>query len=171
MSIIDYTKELSVSQIGCTDTFNVTLSLTAQPQIIKTPTDIALILDKSGSMAGKPLANLKKGANKFIDVISETTGGLLSGTIGNGSRIGIISFSSTSTQDVPFSASVKRLKDGVDKLKTGGYTNHADAFNKALKMLDKSSNNEKVMVMFTDGKTTIGSNPADISDRAKKEGH
>ena len=39
------------------------------------PTDIVLILDRSGSMEGQPLADLKMGINTFIDIIAGATGG------------------------------------------------------------------------------------------------
>ncbi len=75
MGITNSNKELSVSEIGCGGSFNVKLSLTAQPDIVSNPTDIVLILDRSGSMAGSPLANLKNGAKKFIEIIDEATDG------------------------------------------------------------------------------------------------
>lgn len=41
-----------------------------------------LILDRSGSMAGSALANLKNGAKAFIDIIDEATDGAQDGQIG-----------------------------------------------------------------------------------------
>ena len=46
----------------------MTLALTAAPDIISNPTDIVLVLDRSGSMAGAPLASMKAGAKTFIDI-------------------------------------------------------------------------------------------------------
>ena len=59
MGITNSNKELSVSEIGCGGSFNVKLSLTAEPDIVSNPTDIVLILDRSGSMAGVRLPTLK----------------------------------------------------------------------------------------------------------------
>ena len=73
----------------------MTLALTAAPDIISNPTDIVLVLDRSGSMAGTPLANMKTGAKTFIGIIEEATGGTQDGQIGSGSRIGIVSFADT----------------------------------------------------------------------------
>lgn len=70
----------------------VRLSLTAEPDIVSNPTDIVLILDRSGSMTGSALANLKLGANTFIDIIDEATDGTQDGQIGSGSRIAVVSF-------------------------------------------------------------------------------
>ncbi|MGN0766068.1 MAG: hypothetical protein ACI4MO_06305 [Christensenellales bacterium] len=69
MGIISSNKTISKRQINCKETFDVTLSLTAEPNIVSNPTDIVLILDRSGSMQGSPLVNLKKGAKKFIEII------------------------------------------------------------------------------------------------------
>ena len=71
MGITNSNKELNVSSIDCGGTFRVKLSLTAEPNILTNPTDIVLVLDRSGSMSGSPLANLKNGAKKFIDIIAD----------------------------------------------------------------------------------------------------
>lgn len=59
----------------------MTLALTAAPDIVENPTDIVLILDRSGSMAGAPLAAVKEGAKTFIDIIDEATDGSQDGQI------------------------------------------------------------------------------------------
>ena len=148
----------------------MTLALTAAPDIISNPTDIALILDRSGSMAGTPLASMKTGAKTFIDIISQSTGGQPTGEIGSGSRIGIVSFANTAVQDTQMITSVDDLKAAVDGLTAGGNTNHADAFSQALALFDPSSGNAKVMVMFTDGNTTTGAPPAPVAAAARAQG-
>lgn len=170
MGVTNSNKELNVTQIDCGGSFKIQLSLTAAPDITSNPTDIVLILDRSGSMAGSPLANLKNGAKKFIDIIDEATDSSQDGQIGSGSRIGIVSFANTATQDTQLITSVDDLKDAVDSLSSGGSTNHADAFEKALDLFDPMSSNAKVMVMFTDGVTTAGGNPNTVASEAKSQG-
>ncbi|MGN0614249.1 MAG: VWA domain-containing protein, partial [Porcipelethomonas sp.] len=82
MGITNSNKELSTPQINCGDSFKIKLSLTAEPNIVKNPTDIVLVLDRSRSMAGSALANLKNGAKKFIDIIDEATDSAHDGQIG-----------------------------------------------------------------------------------------
>lgn len=170
MGITNSNKELSTNKIDCGDSFKVKLSLTAEPDIANNPTDIVLILDRSRSMAGSPLANLKNGAKKFIDIIDESTDSSQDGQIGLGSRIGIVSFADTATQDTQLITSVADLKAAVDSLSANGLTNHADAFTKALQLFDPASSNAKVMVMFTDGRTTVGGNATPIAETARAQG-
>lgn len=170
MGITNSNKELSATRIDCNGSFQVKLSLTAAPDIVTNPTDIVLILDRSGSMAGSALANLKSGAKTFIDIISSATGGAQDGQIGSGSRIGIVSFAETAVQDTQLITSVSDLKAAVDALSAGGNTNHADAFTKASELLAPPSANAKVMVMFTDGKTTAGPNPSPVAQAARDAG-
>lgn len=170
MGITNSNKELSTTGIDCGGSFKVKLSLTAEPDITSNPTDIVLILDRSQSMAGSPLANLKNGAKKFVDIIDEATDSAQDGQIGYGSHIGIVSFSTIATQDTQLTTSVADLNAAINALSAGGSTNHEDAFTKALNLFDPASANEKVMVMFTDGKTTAGGNPNTVASAAKAQG-
>lgn len=169
MGITNSNKELSTQTIDCGGTFRVRLSLTAEPDITSNPVDIVLILDRSGSMAGSPMANLKNGARKFIEIIDQSTGGN-PGQIGGGSHIGIVSFSDTAVQDTQLITSVAALNAAVDEMTAGGRTNHGDAFTEALDLYNPSSTNAKVMVMFTDGVTTTGPDPAPVAALAKSQG-
>ena len=170
MGITNSNKQISVDRIDCNGTFKVTLALSAAPDISSNPTDIVLVLDRSGSMTGSPLANMKLGANSFIDIIDQATDSSQDGTIGSGSRIGIVSFSNTATADTQLITSVAALKSAVDSLTAGGSTNHADAFAKAVQLFDPASSNAKVIVMFTDGKTTAGPPPAPVAAAARASG-
>ena len=170
MGVTNSNKVINVDQISCDGSLRVTLALTAAPDIISNPTDIVLVLDRSGSMAGAPLASMKEGAKTFIDIIEEATDGVQDGQIGSGSRIGIVSFAETATVDAPLITSVDDLKDAVDGLTAGGSTNHADAFTKATELLTPPSGNARVMVMFTDGNTTAGAPPAPVAAAARAQG-
>lgn len=168
MGITNSNKVLSTGQIACGETLKVTLALTAAPDIMSNSVDIALVLDRSGSMAGIPLANMKAGAKTFIDIIAESTGGQPAGEIGAGSRIGIVSFADTAVQDTQLITSVADLKGAVDALSAGGSTNHAEAFEQATALFDPSSSNARVIVMFTDGNTT-GVPPAPVAAAARAQ--
>lgn len=170
MGVTNSNKQISTELIDCDGSLNVTLSLTAVPDISDNPADIVLVLDRSGSMEGSALENLKIGANTFIDIIDETTDGSQDGQIGGGSHIAIVSFSSTATVDEPLITSVEALKDAVDALVANGFTNHADAFTKAGELFDPASTAQKIIVMFTDGKTTAGIPPAPVAAALRAAG-
>ncbi len=170
MGVTSSNKIISTEQISCGGTLKVTLALSAAPDIISSPTDIVLALDRSGSMSGSPLFNMKEGAKAFIDIISESTGGSQDGEIGYGSRIGIVSFADSATVNSQLITDVSDLKDAVDSIVAGGSTNHADAFAKSMALFDPSSSNAKVIVMFTDGKTTSGLPPAPVAAMARASG-
>ena len=170
MGITNSNKVVSTNRINCDGALRVTLALTAAPDIVSNPTDIVLILDRSGSMTGTPLADMKLGAKTFIDIIDEATDGSKDGQIGSGSRMGIVSFSNNAVTDTQLITSVDTLKTAVDSLTAGGNTNYADAFTKAVQMFDPTSANAKVMVMFTDGNTTTGAPPAPVAAAIRAQG-
>ena len=66
MGVTNSNKVISTDRIACDGSLRVTLALTAAPDILTNPTDIVLALDRSGSMAGEPLANVKLGAKTFM---------------------------------------------------------------------------------------------------------
>ena len=169
MGVTNYNKQLSATQISCDGAFNIRLSLTAEPDIMANPVDIVLILDRSGSMAGSALANLKNGAKAFVDVIYSATGGT-NGQIAGGTRIGIVSFADVATQNQPLITDINLLKASIDGLTAGGSTNHADAFTKATDLLQGSTANQRFMIMFTDGFTTAGGDPNAVATAAKAQG-
>lgn len=170
MGITNSNKTVSVDRIDCDGTLQVSLALTAAPDIMANPVDIVLVLDRSGSMTGEPLAAMKAGAAAFIDIIAEATGGGASGQIGFGSRIGVVSFSDAATADAQLITSVPALKLAVGGLTAGGRTNHAAAFTLAAQLFDPASPNDKVIVMFTDGNTTAGAPPAPAAAAARAQG-
>ena len=171
MGITSSNKVVDRSEIQCDGQLKVTLALTASPDIIENPTDIVLVPDRSGSMAGVPLAAVKEGADTFIDIIQQaTSNGGGSGELGSGTKMGVVSFATTARQDTAMITSVADLKGAVNALVAGGSTNHGDAFAQATELLETGTNPVKVMVMFTDGNTTAGPPPAPIADLAKAKG-
>ena len=170
MGVTNSNKVINQDRIDCDGSLRVTLAITAAPDIISNPTDIVLVLDRSGSMAGAPLSAMKIGAKTFIDIIDEATDSSKDGQIGSGSRMGVVSFSSTAVADTQLITSVDALKNAVDGLSAGGSTNHADAFTKAMELFEPASSNAKVIVLFTDGNTTAGAPPAPVAAAARAQG-
>ena len=97
------------------------------------------------------MANMKLGAKTFIDIIDEATDSGQDGTIGSGSRIGIVSFADTAAADTQL------ITDTA-------------AFTQAVDLFDPMSSNARVIVMFTDGKTTAGAPPSPVAAAARAAG-
>ena len=53
MGITNSNKQINTDQIDCNGTLKITLALSAAPDIASNPTDIVLVLDRSGSMTGQ----------------------------------------------------------------------------------------------------------------------
>jgi len=170
MSIINANKEINVTEINCDETLKVTLSLTAQPDIITTPVDIVLLIDRSCSLAGVPFSLLKQSLYEFIDQIDEASDGTQNVTIGNESRIGLVSFAGEAQINVPLSTSVETLKNAIEDLTTGCNSNHYAAFSTATQLLTNTSENRKVIVLFTASHNTLGEDPAIAAKAAKDAG-
>ena len=168
MAITNTDKTLSETRISRDGTLEVTLSVTAQPGGTACgDMDVALVLDRSGSMAGSPLEHLKAGAKDFIDLVLARGGAKDDGS--DGSRVGIVSFAGTATTDVPLTSDSAALRRAVDALTAQGSTNHADGFTAGGALLNGSTR-KKVLVIFTDGETTVGADPTAIAEKLRRHG-
>lgn len=161
---------VSPDAIDCGQSTTVTMNLTGQNGITQNPVDVELVLDTSGSMQGTPFTNLKVAANKFIDVLDKGSDGVQNGVIGNGSRIGIVSFDSIAFLKAPLTNNANQLKGTVNSLSLGGNTNHGAAFQLAQQQLSATGTNKKILVMFTDGETNVGPQPGPIATNIKAAG-
>ncbi len=169
MGVINSNKELSLAQITCGGSLNVTLSLTAEPDITTTPADIVLVLNRSQNMAGS-LDTVKSVASRFVEIIEGATGTAGNGEIGGGSRIAIVSFADTATQDTQLITSAADLNAAINALAAGGGANTAAAFTEALDLFEPASTNAKVIVVLSDGVSTVGGDAVAEAGAAKAIG-
>lgn len=100
-----------------------------------------LVIDKSGSMRGKPLMDAKIGAKTFI------------GYMGSFDRASIISFDDEVTVIQPFTDSRELLTTAVDDINAlAGLTAFFDAINAAITEIKKEGlKRKKVIIVLTDG--------------------
>ena len=170
MGVRNPIKTINKGLIKCNEKATINIGFDAFSELKNRPADIILIVDRSSSMNGERIKFTKEGVNNLIDLVSEASGGIVGESISNGSRIGLVTFATTSSLASPLTTDVKQLKDAVANIAVGGSTNHSAAFTEARKMIDYNVKNDKIVIMFTDGITTEGNDPASITTAIKNEG-
>lgn len=169
MAITSVNKTVNVEDLLCGGEAQVTLSVTATPSMTENPVDIVLTLDRSGSMAGTALTNLKAAATTFVETIAKSTGSADGSEILGGSRIGIVSFAASATIDTQLITNTAQLDAAINALVANGNTNQADAFGKANSLFDDTTKH-RIVVMVTDGKPTVGPDPTPIAEALRAVG-
>ncbi|NPV04430.1 MAG: VWA domain-containing protein [Syntrophaceae bacterium] len=85
--------------------------------------EIMMILDRSGSMAGQKMTDLKRAANSFLDFFVETQAE---------DRVGLISFATTVSLDRPLGSDfVDPMRSAINAMTAVGATNTEDALDRA----------------------------------------
>ena len=122
-------------------TSTVTLSVTGTPQ--DKPVDAVLVLDRSQSMQGTKLANLKTAAQLFVNKVIDDNAS---------SRVGIVAYGNAATALHAFSSDKTSLNAAISALSLDGYTNMHDGMIKANDMLALANpGSVKVVVFMSDG--------------------
>lgn len=121
------------------------------------PLQVVLVLDVSGSMAGKPLEDAKVAAIRFLDRLE------------SGDQAAVIAFSSPVDPDpthldgkreVGFTQDISSLYDVVEHLQSGGKTALYQAVQKAVAMAAKQPTGHRAVLLLTDGRN----DPPDVGD-------
>ena len=121
------------------DNIPITDFVVSQFNNIEQPLAIVLVIDTSGSMAGKPLANSVTAAKDFIS------------TLTSGDLVALISFSNKATILQELTSDHGKIVEALDGLKADGDTAHYDALVEATNLL-KNRSERRVIVSLTDGK-------------------
>jgi hypothetical protein len=111
-----------------------------------------LVLDRSGSMDGQPIADLKVAAKSFLDFFLSTQ---------DKDKMGLISFATAARVDRPVGTNyVTAMKTAIDGMSADGYTNSEDAIDQAngpLGLTDQSglpsdARVQQFLIFFSDGR-------------------
>ncbi|MBM7715165.1 Mg-chelatase subunit ChlD [Bacillus thermophilus] len=124
------------------------VELAIEGKNVKTSSDIVLVLDKSNSMGlGRRLSKAKQAANEFVDNL------LLEGS---STRIALVSFNHQATINQDFSgySNKRQLKNAINGVWPSGGTNIQAGLHQAQTMLARSSADQKVIVVLSDGEPT-----------------
>ncbi len=126
------------------------------------PRDFVYVIDTSGSMRGRRLAQAKKALRFCLDQLGEND------------RFAMINFASTVTKyhnglQTASKGNLEAARRWVDDLEATGGTNIDEALRDALAMRSSDQGRTYTMVFFTDGQPTWGEkNPVKILENVKK---
>lgn len=126
--------------------------------------DIALLMDLSGSMSGNRIKEALKAGRILVDELLDLKYQQL-GVVGFASSSKIIS--SLSDDKNILSSSITELENCMERYELGGGTNMREAIRLGIEVL-KYSNNQKVMILVTDGED--GSESRRIASDARNQG-
>ena len=106
--------------------------------------NILLILDRSLSMHGEKLVNLKNGAKKFVKE-----------ALARGAKVGVLDFSDSANLSCPCTDNLNKLVKAIDGLKAGGGTRLGKALTLAEKSFSEAGDDVvSIACVFSDGQPT-----------------
>ena len=109
------------------------------------PLSAVLVIDTSGSMDGRPLADAQSAARRFVE------------KMGPQDRIAVVAFSSTPRVASGFTNDRVALDAAITGLRASGETALYDGVVKAAGLFDPASAGRRAIVLLSDGKDTVSS--------------
>lgn len=107
--------------------------------------DVALVLDVSGSMDGRPLEETKNAAGQFVDV-----------ALGNGAECALVTYDNEAQTLSGFSSDGATLRSEALGLDSGGGTNIEDGLAQAAALLAARPQSAQYIVLMSDGEPNDG---------------
>lgn len=126
--------------------------------------DICLVLDRSGSMEGQPLKDLKNAVNVFLDELEATS---------SDEQVSLASYASNATLDRNLSTNYSNVRKDVDKLKADGMTAIGLGLQKGIDGVmgaNRRTLSAPIIVLMTDGNHNTGVEPIVPAREAAKQG-
>ena len=121
----------------------IRLSITGDCGTGRNTTDIALVIDRSGSMGGDKILAAQDAARAFIGAIDFVD-----------SRVAVVAFNQAAILEQPLTANPVNVEVAIDALVAGGGTNIADGLDAARRELTgprRRSGADSVIILLTDG--------------------
>jgi uncharacterized protein YegL len=115
--------------------------------------DVCLVLDRSGSMKGQKLRDLKLAVHDFLDVLEQTDAD---------EQVALASYSSKSRLDVKLVTKYAGIRDHVDDFRASGMTAIGRALNTGIDGVTGSRSRNlsvPIIILMTDGQHNTGIEP------------
>ena len=127
----------------------VTLTTTVSPALCAPiPVDVVLVIDRSSSMRGQPLADAKQAAKSFAASMNLEI-----------DQIGLVSFASSGQLDQPLTHNQGAITNAIDNLITSNGTNIIAGIAQAQSELTSTRHNaaaSRVIILLSDGQPNVG---------------
>jgi Ca-activated chloride channel family protein len=139
------------------DTYETELFATAA----RLDRDVCLVLDRSGSMKGQKLKDLKSAVGVFISAISDPN---------QQPFVGLASYSTNATLDQQLTSNMSSIEEKSKAMVADGYTNIGAGINTGRTILAGGHDpqfTEKIMVLMTDGIHNQATSPETAAEQAK----
>lgn len=141
------TNKTAVPSTTHLNTWEITVEVEAQDYRKDLKTDIVLVIDRSGSMAGDRMTNAKEAAQNFVTQILDKDP--------TNSRISIVSFASDARIDSGFSNNKNSLQSSINNIQAEGGTFTQGGLKQAENLLGGSTADRKYIVLLSDGEPTF----------------
>ena len=128
------------------------------------PADIVLVMDRSCSMDQRRMPFAKNAARTLVQRLTDGE------VLGCGTRMGLVSFAAEASRDVPLTDDPVALRRAISALCGCGSTNHRAALEMAEATLGPGEARRQIVILFTDGVTTLGGDATGVTDRMKAAG-
>jgi VWFA-related protein len=123
------------------------------------PIALVLVLDTSGSMAGKPFADAKAAMNSLAQ------------SLGPKDQAAIVTFNTAVSIPQPLTSDKAALAGAIDRATAGGDTAIFDALSAATDLLSPvPASSRRGIVLLTDGVSNAGLDPQAAADQARAAG-
>ncbi len=143
-----------------TPDFEAELSVTAT----RLNRDISLVVDRSGSMKGQALKDLKHAVTIFLATLEETSAEEV---------VGLASYSTNAKLEQELTTDLARIERVMTRMNAGGWTNIGGGIDTGRIILEDGHGRdfaEKTMIVMTDGRHNRGTDPIEAAHRAADEG-
>lgn len=107
--------------------------------------DVTMVLDVSGSMAGRPLEETKSAAGQFVDV-----------ALGKGAECSLVTYDDTAETLSGFTGRSADLRSAIFDLGSGGGTNIEDGLARAADLVSSRPQGNHYIVLMSDGEPNEG---------------